>query len=442
MRESPRPPQILLLIDLGCGGDRLWVDDCLTRICKIEVINHGGDIDNAISNYRPNILCFDFDLPDQIGLSALQRTKLRHPSLPIILFTKDHSAELAIWALRSRVWDYFVKPVAADVLAGSIKALLEQRLADDRARRRNLMPPPLIPSRPRHHRTGAGRIPTSLAVSYVREQLHKKITLSCVTKLCGMGKSHFSRTFKSDHGITFQEFLIQQRITKAVELLKDSDLQVTQVAFAVGFPDLSNFIRMFRRHIGMSPSCYRKALTRQHSKNNNKRIPAAKFPKVNPNPVLSCGPDGKLRFVNPATSQLLQEFDLERLEDVLPGNHSGLVKACLGTRTSLTDERKTAGRTIVWSYCPVDDSDVIYIYGHDVSDYLSGSDGTEGLPKENPYPVLSRGPDGKLRFVNPVTSQLFQEFDLERLEDVLPGNHSGLVKPKPCEKARITRKTH
>ena len=439
MRESPRPPQILL-IDLGCGGDRLWVDDCLTRICKIEVINHDGDIDNAISNCRPNILCFDFDLPDQIGLSALQRTKLRHPSLPVIMLTKDHSAELAIWALRSRVWDYFVKPVAADVLAGSIKALLEQRPADDRARRRNLMPPPLIPSRPRHHRTGAGRIPTALAVSYVREQLHKKITLSCVAKLCGMGKSHFSRTFKSDHGITFQEFLIQQRITKAVELLKDSDLQVTQVAFAVGFLDLSNFTRMYQRYIGMSPSCFRKALAHQYSKNNSGQIPAAKFPKANPNPVLSCGADGVAGFVNPAASQLLKELGLKRLEDILPLNHSGLVKACLRTRTSLTDKRMTAGRTIVWSYRPIDNSDVIYIYGHDVTDYLFGVSGRDDHPAVNHAPLLPSGPDSVPHLINPAASPLLDGFNLERLEDIPLGNHSGLV--EACEKAPTSRKTH
>ena len=380
MGESQLLPQILL-IDLRYSNDRLWIDDCLTKICKVEVVDNSGDIDDAIGTYHPRILCFDYDLPDQIGLNALQKTKLRYPFLPIILLTKDRSTELAVWALRSRVWDYFIKPVAAGGLAGSINTLLEQRWADDKGRRHNLMPPPLIPPRPRHHRTGAGRVPTALAISYVREQLHEKVTLGSVAKLCGMGKSHFSRAFKSDHGITFQKYLIQQRINKAVELLIDSDLQVTQVAFAVGFADLSNFTRMYQRYIGMPPSCYRKAFMRQRLKQNDKQEQSVNFPQANPNPVLSSGPEGALKFVNPAASQLLRDLKLERLEDILPRNHPGLVKACLKTRTSLTDERKTAGRTIAWAYCPIDNSDVIYIYGHDVSDYLSDAGGVEGLPK-------------------------------------------------------------
>ena len=94
----------------------------------------------------------------------------------------------------------------------------------------------------------------------MRQHLESKISVETVSQRCGMSKSHFSRSFKKEHGITFQDFLIQQRINKAVGLLKNTDLHVTQIAFSVGYCELSNFTSTFQRIIGASPSSFRKSL--------------------------------------------------------------------------------------------------------------------------------------------------------------------------------------
>ena len=108
---------------------------------------------------------------------------------------------------------------------------------------------------------------TGCAVNYVRQHLDSKITVDNVASRCGMSKSHFSRTFKKEHDITFQDFLIQQRMNKAVKMLKNSDLHVTQIALAVGYGELSNFTSTFQRTIGIRPSSFRKALMPNHFKN-------------------------------------------------------------------------------------------------------------------------------------------------------------------------------
>jgi hypothetical protein len=91
------------------------------------------------------------------------------------------------------------------------------------------------------------------------------------------------------------------------------------------------------------------------------------LPGSSSNPVLSTGLDGPLQLLNPATSRLLDELNLENVEDMLPGNHKGLVKASIMTETLLRESRKIAGRTFVWSYQPVRSSGMLYIYGHDIS---------------------------------------------------------------------------
>ncbi|MDH3900686.1 MAG: hypothetical protein OEU51_06545 [Gammaproteobacteria bacterium] len=153
-----------------------------------------------------------------------------------------------------------------------------------------------------------------------------------------------------------------------------------------------------------------------------------RFAEVNPNPVLSAGADGELHFANPATSLLLQDLGLEKAEDILPGNHKELVRNCLKTSTPLTEKHKVGGRTLVWLYRSISDSDEVYIYGHDVTDYQSGTSGTTDFPGANPSPVLSSGADGALHFVNPATSQLFHDLGLESAEDILPRNHKELAR--------------
>lgn len=416
----------LLWIDQRYIKSGPCVDNLLSSIYDVEIITTFDEVDAAIKLRKPGILCFDFDLPDQDGLSSLHYIKTKYPALPFIVLTKDHSVELAIWAFRLRAWDYFIKPVSAEELAGSIGELPKRCSEECLERRKNLLPEPLLPPGPRPLRASMCKASTALALSYVRQQYHNRITLDDVAKLCGMSKSHFSRTFKSEHGITFQDFLIQQRINKAVELLGNSDLQVTQVALAVGFTELSNFTRTFQRTIGILPTCYRKALIPKHMK-KGVLGQSVEFPRANPNPVLSTYRDGTLDFINPAASQLLEELELAHIEDMLPRNHRELLKACLETDTALTEERKVSGRTIVWSYHSLDDNDVIHIYGHDISAYTAHDSGATALPAVNPNPVLSATPDGVLQFVNPAVSQLLQDLGLETVEEILPRNHVWLV---------------
>jgi len=67
----------------------------------------------------------------------------------------------------------------------------------------------------------------------------------------------FLRTFKRVTGITPHQWLLRGRLRHAAERLSSSREPITEIALDVGFDDLSNFIRSFRREFGVSPSRYR-----------------------------------------------------------------------------------------------------------------------------------------------------------------------------------------
>jgi YesN/AraC family two-component response regulator len=250
----------ILWIDLRYNKHAACVGSSLPATYKVRIISLASEVEEAIQLYQPQMLCFDFDFPDQISLELLQQSKALHPSLPVVMLTTDQSTELAIWALRSRVWNYYIKPVSVEYLVSGIETPLKQGASETRGLRKNLMPQPVIPASSRPYRIKKDGASTAYVASYVQQHLDEKITLEQVAGLCGMSKSYFSRTFRCDHRITFQDYLIQQRISKAAGLLKDSSLPVTQIALAVGFADLSYFTRTFQRRVGLLPSAYRKSL--------------------------------------------------------------------------------------------------------------------------------------------------------------------------------------
>jgi AraC-like DNA-binding protein len=68
--------------------------------------------------------------------------------------------------------------------------------------------------------------------------------------------AHFSRSFKDAFGETPHQFLLRRRIERAKELLRETDLTVTEVSLEVGFQSLSSFSNAFRDLVGERPSGY------------------------------------------------------------------------------------------------------------------------------------------------------------------------------------------
>jgi AraC-like DNA-binding protein len=75
----------------------------------------------------------------------------------------------------------------------------------------------------------------------------------------GISPFHFLRLFANVLGVTPHQYLVRSRLRHAARLLADEDGSVTDIAYDVGFGDLSNFVRTFHRAAGVSPRAFREA---------------------------------------------------------------------------------------------------------------------------------------------------------------------------------------
>ncbi|NNE61928.1 MAG: response regulator transcription factor [Woeseia sp.] len=196
------------------------------------------------------------DYPDQDALDLLRKTKAQFPSIPILMLTTQHSEALAVWAFRAGVIDYLVKPVSRTDLNRSLRILNKVVSCHRTQRSRSVLQisipiPAEIPFTVQ--KSDVRLLP---AIYYVRRNFRYKIKSEVVADLCDMSPFRFSRSFHETYGITFQDFVIRHRILEACRLLKNPNMNITDVAYAIGFNDASYFSRTFRRCIGVAPSVY------------------------------------------------------------------------------------------------------------------------------------------------------------------------------------------
>lgn len=95
------------------------------------------------------------------------------------------------------------------------------------------------------------------ACSYINSNYTLPLGLEDVAKHIGFSNYYFSRTFKKITDCSFTEYVTQQRIRHAQQLLSDSAQSITDIAFSSGFKSISTFNRVFKEHKGLSPSEFR-----------------------------------------------------------------------------------------------------------------------------------------------------------------------------------------
>ena len=95
-------------------------------------------------------------------------------------------------------------------------------------------------------------------LSYISEHINEPLAMADVCARFRMPESRFSRFFRRATGNTFTDFVNRMRITKACQLLMETDRYVTTICYEVGFNNVANFNRRFLELKGMTPTDFRR----------------------------------------------------------------------------------------------------------------------------------------------------------------------------------------
>lgn len=103
------------------------------------------------------------------------------------------------------------------------------------------------------------------AIQYLKEHATESILLKDIAKKYYFSVSYFNRLFKTHTGVTFNEFIQQERIRIATKLLQNTDLAIDVICEKAGYTDIKFFYSLFLKNIGLSPAQYRKHLRTEQS---------------------------------------------------------------------------------------------------------------------------------------------------------------------------------
>lgn len=97
------------------------------------------------------------------------------------------------------------------------------------------------------------------AVDYIKRNLHQKLSIESIAKLAYVSKSNFFKMFKDELGTSPNDFILQERISKAKELLATQN-SIKETAYQTGFSDTNYFTRVFKQLEGITPKSYQNTM--------------------------------------------------------------------------------------------------------------------------------------------------------------------------------------
>lgn len=96
------------------------------------------------------------------------------------------------------------------------------------------------------------------AMDFICRNIHQSLSLALVGKSCGLSQSRLSHVFKEQLGLTPLQYIEQQRMARARELLEMSSLRISEIAAMTGYESPFYFSRRFTAYTGKSPRVYRR----------------------------------------------------------------------------------------------------------------------------------------------------------------------------------------
>lgn len=92
-------------------------------------------------------------------------------------------------------------------------------------------------------------------VDYIKKNIHQKLSIDSIAKMAYVSKSNFFKMFKDELGTSPNDFILQERINRAKELLASQN-SIKETAYQTGFSDTNYFTRVFKQLVGITPKNY------------------------------------------------------------------------------------------------------------------------------------------------------------------------------------------
>lgn len=254
---SPSPSSKILIVEDSAFEQRMLVDLLSELPYHVAVAFNGMQGYQLALAQQPDLILLDVHMPGMDGYAACRLLKANAATqdIPIIFLSGNNDAEDRILGLSLGGVDFIGKPFSPGELAARIQVHLGLAMR----------------ARARAPRDGGAPVETVVAVTnpemvlvnavkrLISNNLAAPPNLADIASKVGTYREKLSQLFRAHTGMTVFAYIRAARIECGMNLLRESDIEVQDIALLVGFNNAGNFATAFRESTGMTPSAYRQA---------------------------------------------------------------------------------------------------------------------------------------------------------------------------------------
>lgn len=233
---------------------RAYISDCLRGEYEIAEAENGAVALAKAVEWHPDLVVCDIIMPEMDGLELLRRLKSKPETsrIPVILLTARTSVEQTREGLRAGADDYVTKPFDIRLLKTRIDSLIESRV-----HLKEMFLKEFSVELSDGEMNHTDRYFLSRAYDYVKDHLSdENLSIEGFGRSMHLSRTQLYRKIKSMTGLSPSAFVCELRLKIAASLLSETNLNISEVAYKVGFSSPSYFTTSFRRLYGMSPKEY------------------------------------------------------------------------------------------------------------------------------------------------------------------------------------------
>lgn len=247
--------QILMLVDDNASV-REVLKDLFSDKFKIIEADNGQDAFELANKHVPDLIISDVMMPKLNGYQLTKKIKNQTvtSTIPIILLTAKSGDDARLSGIESEADAYLTKPFNHKILIAKVNQILKERSKLQE-----------------HYSQELILKPTGLTINSVNEEFIKHLenvlednisnahfnTEDFATEMA-MSRMQLHRKLKTLFGVSATEFIRNERLKAAAELLKQKDLTISEIAYQVGFNDVGYFSKCFKTIYNCNPSEYQK----------------------------------------------------------------------------------------------------------------------------------------------------------------------------------------
>lgn len=254
-QPSPANPDIPVALVVDDNSDMLdFLREGLSSDFRVITAADGESALKILSTIRPAIILTDIMMPGMNGMELCRRIKTNRAlaGVPVVALSARNEEQAKVEMLTIGADDYLTKPFNTELLVLRMKRLVK-------------LTSPATSSRPLINPEPGEIVITSLdekmvekATKYVVANMKRTdLSVEELSAHMGMSRVHFYKRLKSVTGKTPVEFIRLLRLKRSAQLLRESQLNVSEVAYQVGFNNPKYFARYFADEFGMLPSVYK-----------------------------------------------------------------------------------------------------------------------------------------------------------------------------------------